>query len=142
MTGYDLPTVNAALNGTATVLLVLGYASVKSGRIRLHKASMLAALATSAVFLASYLTYHFAVRGGEETKYTGEHRAIYLCILLSHIALAPVATLLALITAWLALTGRIARHRLLARITLPIWLYVSITGVVVYLFLKDLYPTR
>jgi uncharacterized membrane protein YozB (DUF420 family) len=101
---------------------------------------MLTALAVSAAFLTSYLYYHFAVRGGKETQYTGEWRSAYLAILLSHIALAPVATVMALITATLGLRGWYRWHVKLARWTFPIWLYVSVTGVVVYLFLKDFYP--
>jgi putative membrane protein len=142
MSGYDLPVLNAALNGSATVLLIGGFIAVKAGLIRLHKAAMLTALATSAVFLTSYLYYHFAVRGGQATRYTGEWRELYLAVLLSHTVLAAAAAPLALITAWLGLSNRLIWHRRIARVTLPIWLYVSITGVVVYLFLKDLYPSE
>jgi putative membrane protein len=142
MSGYDLPTLNAALNGTCTVLLVSGYAAVRAGRVRLHQALMLSALAVAAVFLASYLYYHFVVTGGQPTRYTGEGwlRLAYFAVLLSHTVLAAVVAPLALVTAYLGLRGRIATHRRLARWTLPIWLYVSVTGVAVYLFLKDLYP--
>ncbi len=142
MNGYDLPVMNAALNGSAAVLLIGGYAAIKSGMIRLHKAAMLTALATSAVFLTSYLYYHFAVRHGQATRYVGEWRGAYVAVLVSHTILAALAAPLALTTAWLGLTNRLKWHRRIARVTLPIWLYVSITGVVVYLFLKDLYPTR
>jgi putative membrane protein len=140
MNGNDLPVVNATLNGTATVLLLLGFTAIKTGRVKLHKSIMLSALAVSAVFLASYLYYHFAVRSGHETHYAGEWRTAYLLLLFSHVGLAPVATLLALYTAQLGLRGRFARHRKFAKWTFPIWLYVSVTGVVVYLFLKDYYP--
>lgn len=142
MSGYDLPVMNAALNGSATVLLIGGFIAVKAGMIRLHKAAMLTALATSGVFLASYLYYHFAVRQGQATRYVGDWRPAYVAVLLSHTILAAVAAPLALITAWLGLSNRLKWHRRIARVTLPIWLYVSITGVVVYLFLKDLYPTE
>ena len=135
-----MPLVNAVLNGIATILLVGGFIAIKSRYIRLHKTAMLAALGTSAVFLTSYLYYHFAVRGGKETHYGGSGREIYLAVLLSHIVLAIVAAPMALVTAWLGLTGRLARHKKIARWTFPIWLYVSITGVVVYLVLKDFYP--
>jgi putative membrane protein len=142
MSGYDLPALNAALNGSAALLLAAGYVAVKAGLIRLHKTAMLTALATSAVFLASYLYYHAVVRHGEETKYVGEWRALYLTLLISHIILAIVTVPLALTVAWLGLSNRLVWHRRIARVTLPIWLYVSITGVVVYFFLKDLYPTQ
>jgi putative membrane protein len=142
VSGYDLPVLNAALNGSAALLLTGGYFAIKAGLIRLHKTALLTALATSAVFLASYLYYHGAVRHGEETKYTGEWRSLYVVLLVSHIVLAAVTVPLALTTAWLGLSNRLVWHKRIARVTLPIWLYVSITGVVVYLFLKDLYPTE
>lgn len=141
MSGYDLPVINAALNGSAAVLLIGGFIAIKAGKIRLHKAAMLTALATSALFLTSYLYYHFAVRQGQATRYVGEWRAAYLTVLASHTILAALAAPLAVTTAWLGLSNRLKWHRRIARVTLPIWLYVSITGVVVYLFLKDLYPT-
>jgi len=140
MSGHDLPLVNATLNGTSAVLLVLGYVAIKTRRVTAHKAAMLTALAVSAAFLASYLTYHFGVRGGEETKYTGEWRAVYYTILLSHVVLAIAVAVMAPWTALLGLRGRLGRHVKLARWTLPIWLYVSVSGVAVYLFLKDFYP--
>ncbi len=140
MSGHDLPLVNAFLNGTATVLLIVGFVAIKMRMVTLHKTMMLTALGVSAAFLASYLWYHFAVRGRQETAYTGEWRRIYYAILISHVALAPVATVMALITATLGLRGRFGRHVRIARWTLPIWLYVSITGVIVYLFLRDYYP--
>jgi len=140
MTGYDLPLVNACLNGTATVLLLMGYAAIRSGRVRLHMTLMLTALATSAAFLGSYLYYHFAVRGAEATRYTGEWRGAYLAILVTHTLLASIVGILAPLTAGLALSSRFATHKKIARWTLPIWLYVSVTGVVIYLILKDYYP--
>jgi putative membrane protein len=142
VSGYDLPKLNAALNGVSTLLLLAGYVAIRAKWVRLHKTLMLTALATSAIFLASYLTYHLLVRGGESTRYVGENRSAYLAIFLTHVTLAPVATVMAIVTARLALKGRFHTHRWIARITLPIWLYVSVTGVVVYLFLKDLYPTQ
>lgn len=142
MTGYDLPLVNASLNGSSAVLLILGYIAVKSGMIRLHKAAMLTALAASGLFLASYLYYHIAVRHGQATRYVGDWRSVYLTVLLSHTFLAAIAAPLAVATAWLGLTDRLKWHRRVARVTLPIWLYVSVSGVAVYLFLKDLYPTH
>ncbi len=142
MSGYDLPWLNAVLNGSATVLLVCGYLAIRAKLVRLHMTLMLIALAVSATFLASYLTYHFGVRGGEGTKYVGDFRALYLLVLGSHTILAIVAAPMVVVTAWLALKKRFHRHKRLARFTLPIWLYVSITGVVVFFFLKDLYPRQ
>jgi len=136
------PTVNAALNGACGILLVVGYGAIRSGKIVVHKTCMLAALAVSAIFLTSYLYYHIAIRGGEPTRFTGPPgvRLIYLAILLSHTVLAAVVAPLALYTAWRGLTGKIDRHVRIARWTLPIWLYVSVTGVVVYWMLYHLYP--
>lgn len=140
MSGYDLPAVNAVLNSTSTVLIVAGYLAVRTRRIRLHQVLMLSAVATSALFLTSYLVYHFVVRSGEATRYEGEFRSLYLALLLSHTVLAAVAAPMVLTTVILALLGRIGSHRRLAKVTLPIWLYVSVTGVVIYFILKDLYP--
>jgi putative membrane protein len=142
MTGYDLPLTNAVLNGTAGVLLICGFAAIRMKFVRLHMTLMLTALVVSTTFLASYLYYHLAVRHGESTHYVGEWRPAFLVILLSHIALAAITVPLALTTAILALLGRFHTHKRIARVTLPVWLYVSVTGVVVYLFLKDLYPKQ
>lgn len=138
----DLPAVNAVLNSTSAVLLVLGYVAVKARRITLHKICMLTALTVSAVFLASYLYYHFVVKGGKPTEFTagGWPRIAYFTILISHTLLAMAAAPLALYTTYLGLRGRLARHVRIARWTLPIWLYVSITGVVVYWMLYQAYP--
>jgi uncharacterized membrane protein YozB (DUF420 family) len=142
MSGYDLPWLNAILNSSATVLLVCGFLAIRAKMVRLHMVLMLTALVVSATFLTSYLTYHFAVRGGQGTHYVGENRPLYLFILSTHTVLAAVAAPMVLVTAWLALKKRFHWHMRLARFTLPIWLYVSITGVVVFLFLKDLYPRQ
>lgn len=141
--GDDLPSVNAVLNGTSAVLLVLGYRAIRRGHVSVHKTCMLAALSASALFLASYLYYHFVVKQGQVTRFSGPEaaRQIYLAVLLSHTSLAVVATPLALITAYLGLRDRLVRHVRLARVTLPLWLYVSITGVVVYWMLYHLYPS-
>jgi uncharacterized membrane protein YozB (DUF420 family) len=143
-----LPTVNASLNGLSAVLLVLGYVAVRSRRIGLHKACMLGALAVSAVFLGSYLFYHFGIIRGQHVSFRervpeapGWLARVYLAVLLSHTVLAVVAAPLALVTAYLGLRDRIATHRRVARWTLPIWLYVSVTGVVVYWMLYRLYPS-
>ena len=139
----DLPSVNAVLNGTSAILLVIGYTAVCRQKIRLHETCMLSALAVSCVFLVSYLYYHFVIRKGQPTYFTGEGgvRLIYFTILGSHTVLAAVTAPLAIITAYLGLRDRIDRHRRLARWTLPIWLYVSITGVLVYWMLYHLYPS-
>jgi protein SCO1/2/putative membrane protein len=136
------PAINATLNGSCAVLLVLGYAAVRRRWIALHKACMLTALAVSAAFLTCYLYYHFAVLRGQPTRFTGEGwaRLTYFTILLSHTLLAVVVTPLALVTTYFGLRDRLARHVRLARWTLPLWLYVSVTGVVVYWMLYHLYP--
>jgi len=127
----DLPTLNAALNGSATVLLVTGWLLVRSGRREAHRRVMLGALACSALFLASYLVYHFQV-GSVRFPGTGAVRTVYLLILLTHTVLAAILPVLVAITLVRALRRRFDRHRGIARWTLPIWLYVSVTGVVVY----------
>jgi uncharacterized membrane protein YozB (DUF420 family) len=142
-----LPTVNAVLNGTSAVLLVLGYSAIRGRRVRLHKALMLTALGVSTAFLASYLFYHFGVIRGQHTSFRERVPQApdwvaqsYGAILVSHIVLAGVVVPLALVTAYLGLRNRLARHVRLARWTLPLWLYVSVTGVVVYWMLYRLYP--
>lgn len=144
MSGYDLPFLNAGLNGSATILLIVGFVAIKAGLVKVHKAAMLAALTVSATFLASYLYYHFAVRGGAHTSYDESvgpvPTRVYAVILLTHTLLAIVAAPMAIVSAWLGITNRIDRHRRLARWALPIWLYVSVTGVVVFWILKDQYP--
>lgn len=136
----DLPAVNAVLNSLSALLVSTGYVAIKKSQVRLHKVCMLAAVAVSAIFLTSYLYYHFVVRGGEPTRFTGEGwlRLAYFAILLSHTMLAVAVAPLVLITVYLGLRDRIARHVRLARWTLPLWLYVSITGVVVYWMLYQM----
>jgi uncharacterized membrane protein YozB (DUF420 family) len=140
--GDDLPAVNACLNSSSAVLLLLGYAAIKQRQVRLHKACMLTALAVSTVFLASYVYYHFVVKQGQPTPFVwkGPVRWVYFAVLLSHTILAVVAAPLALVTTYLGLRDRLKGHVRLARWTLPVWLYVSVTGVVVYLMLYQLYP--
>jgi len=130
----DLPALNALLNGTCAVLLVAGYACIRGRRIAAHRACMLLALLTSALFLASYLTYHAHV-GSVPYRGTGWTRPLYFAILLTHTVLAVTVVPLALVTSGRALRGDFARHVRIARVTLPIWLYVSVTGVVIYLML-------
>ncbi len=138
-----LPTLNACLNATCALLLLCGYLAIRCRWVATHKACMVSALAVSALFLASYLYYHFVVRQGQPTVFQGppEVRRVYLAILLSHTVLAVVVAPLALFTAYQGWRERLARHVRVARWTLPIWLYVSLTGVVVYWMLYQLYPT-
>ena len=126
-----LPTVNATLNGVAFVLLVTGFLQIRLGRVEAHRAFMSAALVCSVLFLISYLYYHSQV-GSVRFQGTGTVRAVYLGILLTHTVLAAVMPFLAVITLSRALKARFERHKAIARWTLPIWLYVSITGVVIY----------
>jgi protein SCO1/2/putative membrane protein len=139
---YFLPAVNAALNATSAVLLVAGYLAIRRRRETLHMALMLLALGVSALFLACYLYFHFVVQGGQPTAFRGEGwvRPVYFAILLSHTALAAVVPPLALYVAYQGLRDRRPRHVRVARWTLPLWLYVSVTGVVVYVMLYQLYP--
>lgn len=133
----DLPTLNALLNTTSAVLLVAGYRFIRQGRRDAHKKAMTAALAVSALFLASYLVYHAQV-GSVKFQKTGWIRPVYFSILISHTILAACVAPMALVTVWRAWKGRFDKHRRLARITLPLWLYVSVTGVIVYLMLYHL----
>lgn len=134
MTIADLPAVNASLNGLAAVLLLLGYREIRRGRMARHRAFMIAACITSTLFLASYVTYH-AHAGSRPFTGQGSVRLVYFVILISHVILAAAILPLAVITLTRALRERFDRHRAIARWTLPIWLYVSVTGVVVYLML-------
>jgi protein SCO1/2/putative membrane protein len=136
------PAVNATLNGCCGILLVLGYLAIRSRWVTTHKVLMLSALAVSAAFLSCYLYYHLVVQRGEPTRFAGEGmaRPVYFTILLSHTVLAAGVAPLALITSYLGLRDRLARHVRLARWTLPLWLYVSVTGVIVYWMLYHLYP--
>jgi uncharacterized membrane protein YozB (DUF420 family) len=127
----DLPAVNATLNATAAVLLVWGFTLIRRGRKRTHRKVMLAAFAASVLFLAGYVIYHAEV-GTVRFAKTGPIRAVYFTILLTHTLLAAAVPPLAIITLSRGLRGRFDRHRAIARWTLPIWLYVSVTGVVVY----------
>jgi uncharacterized membrane protein YozB (DUF420 family) len=137
----DLPAVNAALNALATVLLVVGYTLIKQRRETAHKNTMLAAFGVSVAFLASYLTYHLTP-GNAMKKFGGTPPVsyVYYAILISHIFLAAAVPFLALATIYLGFRDRRTAHRRLARWTFPIWLYVSVTGVAIYVMLYHLYP--
>ena len=133
----DLPALNATLNATAAVLLTIGWILIKRGRRTAHRKVMLAAFCTSAVFLVSYLVYHAQVGSVRFTK-TGPIRAVYFSILLTHTILAAAIVPLVLITLSRGLSAKYDRHRRIARWTMPLWLYVSVTGVVVYVMLYRL----
>ena len=136
-----LPHFNAFLNGTSAVLLVSGYIFIRKGNISAHRTCQLSALAVSLLFLASYLTYHF---NHGATRFTGQGfvRPLYFTVLTSHTILAVVIVPLVIITFMRALRADFVRHRRIARVTLPLWLYVSVTGVIVYLMLYQIYPPR
>ena len=134
----DLPALNATLNATAALFLVAGYLAIRSGRRTLHKRCMLAALTASALFLTSYVIYH-ANAGSRPFTGAGAVRVVYFAILVTHVILAAAILPLALITTTRGLRSQFERHVRIARWTLPIWLYVSVTGVVIYLMLYRLY---
>jgi uncharacterized membrane protein YozB (DUF420 family) len=137
VTARDLPTLNAVLNSTCALLLLAGWWLARRGRRAAHRATMLAALLVSALFLASYLVYHFEVGS---VRFTGQGwlRAVYFSLLLSHTVLAAAILPLVLVTVWRALGGRVEAHRAVARWTMPLWLYVSASGVAVYWMLYRL----
>ncbi len=131
---HDLPALNATLNGTAAILLIIAFILIKQRRIQAHKRVMITAFVVSSLFLISYLIYHAQV-GSVHYPHTGILRTIYLTILTTHTALAVTVPVLAIITLRRGLKGNFVRHKAIAKWTLPIWLYVSVTGVVVYLML-------
>jgi uncharacterized membrane protein YozB (DUF420 family) len=134
----DLPTLNATLNAIATMLLVSGYVLIKRGRQRQHQWCMISALITSALFLVSYVIYHLNA-GSRPFEGQGAIRLVYFAILITHVILAAVIVPLALATATRGLRAQFDKHVRIARWTFPIWLYVSVTGVVIYLMLYQLY---
>jgi putative membrane protein len=134
---HYLPTLNAILNGAAAILLTYGFYLIRNRRIAEHRRVMLTAFGVSIVFLISYLVYHAQV-GSVRFQHTGPLRTLYLSILLTHTVLAATVPVLAIITLNRALKSRFDRHVAIAHWTLPIWLYVSVTGVVVYLMLYHL----
>ena len=133
----DLPTVNATLNTISAILLTIGYVLIRQRRIEAHKRCMLAAFAVSVLFLISYVIYH-ANAGSTPFTRQGWIRPVYFTILISHIILAFVIVPLALRTLYLAWRERFEQHRRIAKITLPVWLYVSITGVLIYIMLYQM----
>jgi uncharacterized membrane protein YozB (DUF420 family) len=134
ITLHDLPAINASLNATSCVFLVTGYVLIRTRRIAQHRACMLAALTTSVLFLICYIVYHAQVGSVRFTR-QGLVRPVYFTILITHVMLAATILPLAIITAARALRGDYVRHRRIARWTFPIWLYVSVTGVLVYVLL-------
>jgi uncharacterized membrane protein YozB (DUF420 family) len=132
-----LPTVNAILNTASALCLVAGYVFIKQRRIEAHRFAMLAAFTISALFLVSYLIHHARV-GSVPFQGTGFMRVLYFAILIPHVILAASVVPLAIVTIKRGLAGNFARHRALARVTLPVWLFVSVSGVIVYLMLYRL----
>ena len=133
----DLPALNATLNGVATVLLVLGYRHIRRREIAQHRRCMIAAFVTSILFLVSYVVYHANI-GSRPFGGQGAIRVVYLTILFTHVVLAAIVPPLAIVTLVRGLQARYDKHRRIARWTFPIWLYVSITGVIVYLMLYQM----
>jgi uncharacterized membrane protein YozB (DUF420 family) len=139
---HPLATVNALLNGLATLLLVIGFLLIKQRREYAHRQVMLSAFGVSVAFLICYLAYHVWPVGAKATPFQGEGavRTVYFAVLISHIILAAAVPFLAMRTIYLGLTNRRTAHNRWAKWTFPIWLYVSITGVVIYWMLYHLYP--
>jgi len=137
MSATDLPTLNASLNAVTTALLIVGYIFIRRGDRARHRLCMLSALGTSALFLISYVIYHAQVGSVPFTR-QGPVRVLYFVILISHVVLAVAIVPLVAMTASRALSAKFARHRAIARWTLPLWLYVSVTGVIVYVMLYRL----
>jgi uncharacterized membrane protein YozB (DUF420 family) len=140
MTIKDLPSLNASLNALSTCFILIGLFFIKNDRKQAHIAAMSAALLTSTLFLVGYLTYHFQVASVTRFTHPGWPRAVYFFVLATHVPLAAITVPLVLLTIVPALRQRYDRHRTIAKWTVPIWLYVSITGVIVYLMLYVWYP--
>jgi putative membrane protein len=138
---FSQAALNAALNGTSAVLLTCGYLAIRARKIAVHKAFMIAAFLTSTAFLISYLAYHYRV-GHVAFQGQGWIRPVYFALLLTHTVLAAVIVPMILVTLRRAWLERFDKHRLIARWTLPLWLYVSVTGVIVYLMVYQLYPAK
>ena len=143
----DLPALNATLNGLASVFLIAGYILIKRGRQTAHRNCMIGALTASTLFLASYLYYHYSMQklhGEAHTRFVDPawFRPIYLVILVTHLVGAIAIVPLVLVTVVRAARGRFEAHRRIARWTWPIWIYVSVTGVVIYFLLYQIFPQR
>jgi len=134
LTVHDLPAINASLNALSGILLLVGYALIRARRIEQHRRIMIAAFVTSSMFLACYVIYHAQVGSVRFTRH-GFVRPLYFTILISHVSLAAVVLPLAILTLSRGLKARYARHRAIARLTWPSWMYVSVTGVLVYVLL-------
>lgn len=141
MTYHDLPLLNACLNGSSAVCLLIGFRAIRAKKVAGHRAAMIGALVLSLLFLTSYLIYHAQVG---TTRFVGTPlvRTVYLTILGTHTVLAAVLPVLVILTLNHALRERFDRHRRIARWTLPIWFYVSVTGVIIYLMLYQWFPSR
>jgi uncharacterized membrane protein YozB (DUF420 family) len=144
---FTLPHVNAILNTTSGLFLIAGFIFIRRRRIKAHRASMIAAFLASTIFLVSYILYHSLLAyylGQGPTKFKGEGfiRPVYFVILITHTILAIAVVPFILMTLVRALRGNFEKHRRIARWTLPVWLYVSVTGVIVYLMLYRIYPSR
>jgi uncharacterized membrane protein YozB (DUF420 family) len=139
---FSQPALNATLNGVSAVLLACGYVAIRSRKIQLHKKLMISAFAVSCVFLVSYVIYHIRIREVIHFQGQGWIRPVYFTLLLSHTILAIVIVPMILITLRRAWLGRFDKHRVIARWTLPLWFYVSVTGVIVYLMVYQIYAPR
>ena len=142
MTVHDLPAVNATLNGLSAIFLTLGFIAIKRGNKIAHRNCMIAAFSTSVIFLACYLTYHATVKTVTHFVNPPEWRPVYLTILLTHTVFAVVIVPLILRTLWLARKQNFEAHKKIARWTWPLWMYVSVTGVVIYLLLYQIFPQK
>ncbi|MST00731.1 MAG: DUF420 domain-containing protein [Pedosphaera sp.] len=141
MTVSDLPAINASLNALSTLFLTAGFIFIKRGQINAHRNCMIAALGTSAIFLGCYLYYHFTV-GGTKFVNPAWFRPIYFTILISHVILAVVILPLIAMTFTRALKQRYELHKKIARWTWPLWMYVSVTGVLIYFLLYQIFPQK
>ena len=142
MTAHDLPAVNATLNGLSAVFLTLGFIFIKRGNKIAHRNCMMAALTTSAIFLTCYLTYHFTVKTLTHFVEPQWFRPFYLALLASHTILAAVILPLIIASVIFAAKQNFERHKKIARWTWPLWMYVSVTGVLVYLLLYQIFPQK
>jgi putative membrane protein len=138
---FSQAALNASLNGTSAILLACGYAAIKNGKMKVHKAFMIAAFAVSTIFLISYVIYHIRV-GHVPFQGQGWIRDVYFTLLISHTILAIVIVPMILVTLRRAWLEKFDRHRVIARWTLPLWFYVSVTGVIVYVLLYQVYSPR